>query len=162
MKKDDLVFMSNYYPSIPPIRSYRNFLKLILHFVLCYLEKTRSNNSFDAETAGIVNEYSVKFYLDWIQKRGDKNKIVLGPDDVCMFYACFHIVNKLLISSMGEEILNAAIATIPDKKVRKDFNDDRDFIIERNNYLISDTQIKMPDLDGLAEMKEKLSSLIYS
>ncbi len=154
--------MAEYCPSLPPIRSYRNFLKLILHFVLCYLEQTRSVNSFDTETAGIVKENSVKFYLDWIQKRGDRNKIIIGPDDVCMFYACFHIVNKLLVSALGEEILNGAVATIPIKKVRKNFNQYRDFIIQRNNYLISDTEIKMPDLDGLAEMKEKLSSLIYS
>lgn len=150
--------MAQYNITVPPNKEHRAHLLACLHFVSGYLELTDASAwTGYPETHEIVNEESLQSLVQRIHSNGESGKIVLSTNEICTLYACYDIMNKVLLTPSGELLGKLALEKIVDNHPLRDFISFRYFMIRMNTKLMEEIQTTMPDMDGLFEKRKQLA-----
>lgn len=150
--------MAQYNITVPPNKEHRAHLLACLHFVSGYLELIDANawTGYPA-TNEIVNEESLQSLAKLINDNGETGEIVLSTKEICTLYACYDIMNKVLLTPSGELLGKLALEKIVDNHPLRDFISFRYFMIRMNTKLMEEIQTTMPDMDGLFEKRKQLA-----
>ncbi|MEP7170464.1 MAG: hypothetical protein ABI855_13930 [Bacteroidota bacterium] len=82
-------------------------------------------------------------------------EVHLSDDDILFLYACFDVMNTLLVSSIGELIIHIFIEKTLGKEYTKEANKLRDSMIKSNNAYLNATKrvlISHPDFKLLNDL----------
>lgn len=144
--------------ALPQVPEFRHHIKMTLHFLNAFLLMAEVKNFPDMGIEKIVTRTQANELHDRIKEAGN-NRVELSTEEVLAIYASHNIANKILVSDYDEIICNEILKRVSEDSHLKTFQAYRNHCITANNHMIKDIETKMPDLIGLAELKEKLTIL---
>jgi len=151
--------MAQYTVTVPPNKEHRAHILCCLHFVSGYLELVEANAWTGYPSANeIVSEELLQLLVQLFDARGEDEEIILSTNEICTLYACYDIMNKVLLTPSGELLGKVALETVVDNHPLRDFISFRYFMIRMNTRLMEEIQTTMPDMDGLFEKRKQLAS----
>lgn len=146
--------------SLPPVHEYRYHLRATLHYMQAYLMASKILLFPYEEIEKIITIEEAKTLEEKIKAGEETLPLDISEADVLTIYAANDIANKILITRYGEELGEEVLKEVSADSKLKKFADYRAFQLKYNTHMITDIEIKMPNLDGLAELRIRLCNLI--
>jgi hypothetical protein len=152
--------MSEYSVEVPQLPEFRDHIKMTLSFINSFILMAVVNNFPEFGIGNIVSSAHLKELENRLIKAGN-NPLSVSTSDMLCVYSVHDLTNKILVSEYGEIIGAEILKHVNKNSHLKKFTAYREHCITVNNHMIKDIEIKMPDLDGLKELKEKLENITF-
>jgi len=95
-------------------------------------------------------------------KKANRDKdFRISVNESLIFYACFVLMNKVLVSKHDETLTSVLLKMMPEGSRSKDFKVFRDDMIYINTHLIEDSEKKYKSHKELAALKERLAEIDF-
>lgn len=147
-----------YSVAIPQVPEFRDHIKMTLTFLSTFMLMAEVKNFPVMGIEKIVTKAQALELHERLKEAANES-MDLSTEDIHTIYAAHYIANKILVSEYDEIIVNEILKRVREGSYLKTFQAFRQHCIVINNHMIKDIETKMPDLDGLAELKEKLTML---
>lgn len=153
-----MVKKHTYSVALPQVPEFREHIKMTLTFLSAFILAVEIKNFPVMGIEKLVTKAQAQELHERIKDAANE-PMNLSTEDIHTIYAAHYIANKILVSEYDEIIVNEILKRVREDSHLKTFQAFRQYCITCNNHMIKDIEIKMPDLDGLAELKEKLTML---
>ncbi len=144
--------------ALPQVPEFRRHIEMTLHFVNTFMMMAEVRNFPAMGIEKLVTKAQALELHGRIKEAGNE-PVDLSTEDLLTVYASHNIANIILVSEYGEIMADEILKRVSEGHHLKTFKAYRQYCITCNNHMIKDIEIKMPNLDGLAELKEKLRML---
>ena len=145
--------------SIPPKADYRFHLKIVVTFILAHLRTDENGNKCPVDFQGLVNQEAVLKLTKKLIAAMPNKSLEISLEEGLLFYTCFVLMNKILVSKYDELISIEFLKPLPNGHFLKDFKNFRDEFIYTNTHLIEDSEKKFKSHKELAELKVRLAAI---
>jgi len=147
--------------SIPPVADYRFHLKIVVTFILAHLRTDENGNKCPIDFQGVVNQESVLRLTKKLIAAKPNKSFEISLEEGLLFYTCFVLMNKILVSKYDELISIEFLKLLPQGHFLKDFKNFRDEFIHVNTHLIEDSEKKFKSHQELLALKERLATIDF-
>lgn len=143
-----------HFASLPPVPDYRYHVLMVLQFVRLYLLVVDHDlmPEYDFVRPGYLDVEKVNELTERVMTAGKDDELPMSEEDVKVLYACYFLMNQLLVSEAGEVLMDQILQQLIDEGVVRNFEDFRARCLEINGRLIEDTEEKfasdIPDFDA--------------
>ena len=144
---------------IPKIPEYRKHLFMVLSFLEIHISVIELGEMPSLGIEEITSKELIETLKNKMRKAGKDKELRITLEDSLLFYACFVLTNKILVSKHDEFIVKNIIRLFPNSKTITDFKTFRDDMIFTNNHLIENSEDKFKSHKELNELKERLSAI---
>ena len=145
--------------TIPKIPEYRKHLFMVLSFLEIHISVIEMGEMPSLGIENITNKELIIALKTKMKKAGKDKELRITLEDSLLFYACFVLTNKILVSKHDEFIVMKIMRLFPDSKTITDFKTFRDDMIFTNNHLIENSAEKLKSHKELDELKERLAAI---
>lgn len=144
--------------ALPQVPEFRRHIEMTLGFINTFLVMAEMKLFPDKGVEKLVTKEQALELLERI-KEADNEPVDLSTEELLTVYAAHNIANMILVSESGEIIADEILKRVKEDSHLKTFEAYRHHCITANSHMIKDIEIKMPDLPGLAALKERLTKL---
>jgi hypothetical protein len=145
--------------SIPPVADYRYHLRLVLTFMLAHLRIDDNGNKGPIDFKDVVElEEVLKLTKKLVAAKPNKS-FKISLTEGLVFYKCFVLMNKILVSKHDELITIELLKLLPPNHSLKDFKAFRDEMLYVNTHLIEDSEKKFKSHNELVAIKDRLAEI---
>jgi len=145
--------------SIPPVADYRNHLRMAITFVLAHLIGEPNGVKTPVDFQGIIDLETIMKLSKKLSTAKPNKSFKITLDEGLLFYTCFVLMNKVLVSKHDEVITSVLLKMLPAGHHFKDFKVFRDEMLYVNTHLIEDTEKKFKSHNELIVLKERLAEI---
>ena len=145
--------------SIPPNPDYRKHIQMALSFILANIVVDITFEEKIISLDGLANYDSIAKLNTRLSVAKPNKPFKIIEKELYIFYICFILMNKVLVSKCDDLVAKEFIKLLPDDHFFKDFNDFRDDMIRVNSRVINITETTHDKPKDLEAIRNKLAEI---